>query len=567
MDLNQDIHHQQESMRQQLETCLAKGDQNSIRNLFEELLDAQRRCCALLKQANDAIVVFNLETRQIEDANPRAAEMFGYSCEELRNMTVCSLHPEAKREEIKAEYVKSITEGPHTISKLPVIKKDGSRMLVDVSAANIAKGKSPVVQGIYHDVTEVYQLYEQAEKRAQNSEAEKAQLEEAEQLRTEFLALISHELRTPLNSIIGYNSLLEEGVYGELEEKQLKAVQRVERNATRLLALINQLLELSRMEAGIISVFNEKVDMVKVVQEVLADYEVLAEEKGLKIELSQPYKGATVNTDVDKIREVARQLISNAIKFTSQGRVKIEIAEEDGITSLSVQDSGPGIDPAKRESIFGLFRQGDNQSTRRHPGAGLGLAIVKRLSDLLGIQVDLQSKEGEGSTFVVRFAPADDTSMVKSSPSSTLDESKDTVDSVSSKEGDDAEEINAQNILIVDDDPYTVELLSDFLEAKGGYRVQKAYSGMHAMMYLAQKCPDYLLVDLIMPQINGERVIQCCRDLWGDQVNIIIITGKNLTPNEIARLEKKADSIIQKGESTQGLTKALETVIPMPAVA
>jgi len=124
----------------------------------------------------------------------------------------------------------------------------------------------------------------------------------------------------------------------------------------------------------------------------------------------------------------------------------------------------------------------------------------------------------------------------------------------------------APSVLIVDDDPFMVEILSQYLEKRGHFHVTKAYSGMHAMIHLAQNRPDYLLVDLIMPQINGERVIQYCRELWRDAVRIVVITGKDLSQKEIRDFESKGATVILKGdERNQGIIKSLDAVITLPA--
>ncbi len=428
--------------------------------------------------------------------------------------------------------------------------------------------KNAILTGEYEKARELVNSHDcekklaRAEERTRYLEAKLNQFKEAEQLRVEFLATISHELRTPLNSIIGYNSLLEEGVYGNLNHKQIKALHRIDQNATRLLTLINQLIDLSRLEAGATSIFREETNLSHVLHEILEDYQGLAEEKGLNLEVSQPYKGVTVNTDAAKVREIFRQLISNALKFTQAGQVHIELKVEKKDAVVRIQDTGNGIPEEKRDSIFELFRQGEAYLTRQHEGAGLGLAIVRKLADLLCIQIDMQSEVGKGSTFTLtipndcRRPPEQEPTKIQTEeesdakqPPSSLHEPIDT----------------DQNVLIVDDDPYMVEIFSDFLENRGHYRVTKAYSGMHAMIHLAQSRPDYLLVDLMMPRINGERVIQTCRDLWGNTVKIIVITGKDLNTQEIQDLQQQNVTILKKGDyKTQNLTQALSDVMPIP---
>ena len=378
------------------------------------------------------------------------------------------------------------------------------------------------------------------------------------------MATISHELRTPLNAIIGYNSLLEDGLYGEMNDKQHKAARRIDQNATRLLALINQLLELSRLEAGAVAIFPEKTCLVRLAREVVEDYQALADEKRIPLELSLPSEGLEVMTDGAKVREIIRQLVSNALKFTQQGAVAISIYPDGEGAVIEVRDTGPGISPELKETIFELFRQADASYTRPHEGAGLGLAIVRRLTNLLHIAVEVVSEKGNGSTFRLRLPPVPFDSKTASRPvekASSLSPAP--TEPAPAKSMFTEEEI--KSVFIVDDDPYTVEILSEFLENRGHYRVTKSYSGMHAMMYLAKEQPDYLLVDLLMPQINGERVIQFCQSLWGrDGVTIVIITAKNLEESEKNRLKQFVHAIIEKGDlRPHTLAKTLESILPL----
>lgn len=392
---------------------------------------------------------------------------------------------------------------------------------------------------------------------------ETERLQEAERMRTEFLALISHELRTPLNAIIGYNSLLDDGVYGDLNQAQRKAVHRVDRNAARLLTLINQLLELSRLESGAAAVFHEPTDLKSLVDELLDEYQSVAEEKGVELVTSYPRKNLCVINDAAKLTEMVRQLIANAVKFTQKGSVTVSVRQTEGAALLEVADTGPGIDEAKRETIFQLFELGEAPMARPHDGAGLGLAIVRRLSDLLKVSVELESAPGQGSVFRLRIpCSAASGDVAESKQDSTPQENPESQTPVEAS----LDEESSGRVLIVDDDPYMVEVLSDFLESKGRYHVDKAYSGMHAMLKLTEKRPDYLLVDLLMPNIKGERVIEYCTQMWKDGVHIVVITGKGLSQDERDELAALGVSdIFLKGELQQGFSQTLERIIPIPA--
>ncbi len=426
----------------------------------------------------------------------------------------------------------------------------------------IRSGKSSEAEAIVNELRSCQESLSSLKDRAD-------QLEETERTRAEFLALISHELRTPLNAIIGYNSLLDDGVYGEMNEKQQKAVQRVDRNAARLLSLINQLLELNRLESGAASVFHEETDLKKIVDAVLDDYQVVAEEKGVEFVTSYPHKDIIVISDPAKLGEMIRQIVSNAVKFTQQGTVKLTIQTQDSHVILDIADTGSGIDESKREKIFCLFEQAEPMLARPCEGAGLGLAIVRRLADLLTICVELKSEIGKGSTFRLNIpikqfktkARVDQNAQAKEqsaplSPKPVVREVE--VDEI------EFEAEHPGSVLIVDDDPYMVEVLSDFLENRGHYHVDKAYSGMHAMLKLTEHKPDILFVDLMMPNIKGERVIEYCTQLWKNSVKIIVITGKKLsTEDRDALIQIGVSDILLKGDLQQGFAETIEAIVPI----
>ncbi|RJP33208.1 MAG: response regulator [Candidatus Omnitrophota bacterium] len=556
-----------ERFLQSIEEALQKGERDKARLMIGRLELAQHCYSALLQQVKDAVLIFQPQTGKILEFNAQALEIFAYSENDLPDMSIESLFSRDETETAESDYRRICSDEKFIGKAIPFLRGDGNRIFIDVTTTRIQLDQETVIQGIFRDVTERVSMLREAELHAKELEEKNAKLEEAQQLRSAFLATISHELRTPLNAIIGYNSLLEDGIYGLLNEKQHKAVHRIDRNAIRLLNLINQLLQLSRLEAGASAVFNEKTDIVPLIKDILNDYQSMAEEKGLTLSLSHPHPGVTVVTDESKLQEMIRQLVSNAVKFTNQGSITVDIQKDHDFCTVKVADSGPGIKPEQRDEIFELFRQADASFTRRHEGAGLGLAIVRRLADLLKIRVELESEPQKGSQF--KFIIPLSEKLTEIQPRSDI-LSPSSINRSLSEETESAEsEEKPKTALVVDDDPYTVELLSEYLETQGQFRVSKAFTGMHAMIHLAQNPPDLLLVDLLMPHINGERVIRYCRELWGaDTVHIVVITGKYLDPDELRDLKTKVDAVILKGElRPQTLSVALQKIIPLPVHA
>lgn len=228
------------------------------------------------------------------------------------------------------------------------------------------------------------------------------QLLEVSRLKSEFLTNISHELRTPLNAIIGYTELLTEGLYGPLTQEQDQSLDGIGENATNLVSLINQILDLSRVEAGRMKVKLKEVDLANLVREVLEQTAPLTKDRPYDVAFELPPDPLRVRTDPIMLRQILVNLVSNAIKFTEAGSVEVcAVATEEGDVRLVVTDTGIGIRPEHLELIFDEFRQVDGSSTREHGGTGLGLAISKKFASLLGGQIEVESTYGKGSAFTL----------------------------------------------------------------------------------------------------------------------------------------------------------------------
>ena len=228
------------------------------------------------------------------------------------------------------------------------------------------------------------------------------ELEAASRHKSQFLANMSHELRTPLNAILGYTELVLDGIYGEPPEKIREVLQRVEQSGRHLLGLINDVLDLSKIEAGQLVLALADYSMTDVVTAVFGAMEPLASEKALTLKIDAPADLPIGHADERRITQVLINLVGNAIKFTEAGEVRIEARAVDGWFTVGVADSGPGIELAHQARIFEEFQQVDNSSTRKKGGTGLGLAIARRILALHGGRIWVESEPGRGATF--RFA-------------------------------------------------------------------------------------------------------------------------------------------------------------------
>jgi signal transduction histidine kinase len=229
------------------------------------------------------------------------------------------------------------------------------------------------------------------------------QLEVASQHKSQFLANMSHELRTPLNAILGYTELTLDNIYGDMPQRMRGVLERVQSNGKHLLGLINDVLDLSKIEAGQLTLSLDDYSIKDVIQNVVTVIEPLATEKSLRLKIELPDDLPTARGDQRRLTQVLLNLIGNAIKFTDSGEIAIKAAAGNGAYVLAVRDTGPGIDPADQTKIFEEFQQADGSSTKAKGGTGLGLSIAKRIVTMHGGRIWVESAPGHGSTFFIKL--------------------------------------------------------------------------------------------------------------------------------------------------------------------
>jgi signal transduction histidine kinase len=230
-------------------------------------------------------------------------------------------------------------------------------------------------------------------------EEKSRQIEEASRHKSQFLANMSHELRTPLNAILGYTELILDSIYGEPSEKMRTVLERLQANGKHLLGLINDVLDLSKIEAGQLTLSLEDFSLKDVVHGVVSAVEPLAAEKRLAFKAEVPPDLPTCHGDGRRLWQVLLNLVGNAIKFTDKGEVAIRAEATNGAFTVAVCDTGPGIAAADQAKIFEEFQQADSSITRKKGGTGLGLSIAKRIIEMHGGRIWVESEPGKGSTF------------------------------------------------------------------------------------------------------------------------------------------------------------------------
>lgn len=371
---------------------------NSIteQKLINEMLRAsEERFRTIFNSAAVSIALADRNGRII-DSNPAFEKMLGYSLQELRKM---SFHDYTYPEDIQTnvELLNEAILGKINSYRMVkrYIRKDGTVIWASLVASVVkdADGKPSFLIATMEDITQI--------KRAEDIRFEKERLEFANRAKSEFLATMSHELRTPLNSIIGFSELLNEGMYGELNEKQAHYINNVLTSSKFLLDLINDILDLSKVEAGKIELVKEKISVPGTIGETLILIKEKASTHNVVINPVFDPQLDVIDADKQRFKQILFNLLSNAIKFSKKegGTVTIATKKEGDMAKISVSDTGIGIREEDLGKLFHEFCQVSPDISNKYGGTGLGLAITRRLVELHGGSIEVESKYGEGSTF------------------------------------------------------------------------------------------------------------------------------------------------------------------------
>ncbi|MDQ7825212.1 MAG: response regulator [Candidatus Eremiobacteraeota bacterium] len=341
-----------------------------------------------------------------------------------------------------------------------------------------------------------------AELRRTNEELEhaRAEADAANKAKSFFLANMSHELRTPLNAIIGYSEMLEE----EAGEEFVPDLRKISGAGKHLLALINDILDLSKIEAGKLELYLETFEIHKAVMEIVGTTEPLVKKKNNTLTINCPESLGSMHADLTRIRQCMLNLISNAAKFTENGAITLKVSreyhEEGDWIHLSVSDTGIGMTEEQLGRLFQSFSQADASTAKKFGGTGLGLAISRRFCRMMGGEVTVTSRPGEGSTFTMRI------------PSKVSDpRAKPAIEPQSCGIQQGSLESSAATVLIIDDDPAARELLQRFLQ-KNGFEVACASDGTEALRLARELRPHVITLDIFMPEMDGWAVLSALKE-------------------------------------------------------
>lgn len=377
-------------------------------------------------------------------------------------------------------------------------------------------------------------------------ELQKKQLDESNKLKSAFLSNMSHELRTPLNSVIALSGVLIRRMKGILPDDEYNYLGIIERNGKNLLSLINDILDLSRIEAGKVEIAYSQFSMHALIEEIIKSLEPIFAEKGISVSLLISEGLPDIISDNNKCRHIMQNIISNAVKFTEKGSVDISVEVLKYDIQIKVKDTGLGISDEFLPYIFDEFRQADDKTSRKFGGTGLGLSIVKKYCQLLNGSVSVSSIPGKGSEFMVLLPLAHpDIQMFEKTNNSMYDSGIKLVGSVSET---DAKAGVGKTILLVEDNESQIIQLNDILLVEG-YNILVARNGREALSIIESVKPDSIILDLQMPDIDGFEVLKEIRNLEETKkIPVLILTAKHITRAELSFLkENNIYQLIQKG--------------------
>ena len=437
-----------------------------------------------------AIVSVDLDMT-ITSCNPAFEKLFGYAEEDVIGLNLDQLvTTEGTLAEAQA-YTEAAFAGRKSVGTGKRRRKDGSLIDVEVFTIPVMVGGERVgIMALYHDITELLRARQQAEA--------------ANAAKSQFLASMSHELRTPLNAIIGYSEMLQEEVE-ELGHDDLGPdLQKIRSAGKHLLSLINDVLDLSKIEAGRMELYLETFDVRATIDDVATTVRPLVEKNANRLVVTCADDVGAMRSDTTRVRQVLLNLLSNASKFTENGTITMEVARENRDTAgdwmvFRVSDTGVGMTSEQREKLFEAFSQAEASTARKYGGTGLGLVISRRFCELMGGDITVESEAGVGSSFTARLPAelADAASGAARVPAEPAAESGTQRQSGTLSRG---------TLLVIDDDPAARDIMQRFF-SKEGFHVKEATDGESGLRLARELRPDVITLDVLMPGMDGWEVL------------------------------------------------------------
>ncbi|MDP1621736.1 MAG: response regulator [Bacteroidales bacterium] len=382
----------------------------------------------------------------------------------------------------------------------------------------------------------------------QNAELEqqKREIDEANHLKSQFLSSMSHELRTPLNSVIALSEVLNKRLKNLIPDEEYSYLEIIARNGQNLLTLINDILDLSRIESGKVEVHYAEISLYDSVEYILESLQTQVRQKNITVRNMIGSEIPLIKSDNDMCHHILQNIIGNAVKFTSEGSVEVSAYVEGPEVFVQVTDTGIGIPDDQLPSIFNEFRQADGTTSRKYGGTGLGLAIADKYARKLNARIDVISKLGKGSVFTIIFPI--DPATEKPALSGDQGYRRKSIEEFRLHDLSESE-TSEKTILIVEDSEPAIIQLSSILEDQG-YQIKIARNGFEALQAVRMKVPDAIILDLMIPEMDGFEVLEKIKGTSeSSAIPVLILTAMCLNSSDINRLTaNNIHQLIQKGD-------------------
>ncbi|TYB33831.1 MAG: PAS domain S-box protein [Flexistipes sinusarabici] len=530
-----------------------KEAQKLAEEMTRSLRESQERFGKILEAAPNAIIVFN-ERGEILLANKQVKDIFGYTVDEIRDKNLDDLIPERfhdKHEELCKDYLKSpdlreMGQGLEVLAR----RKDNTEFPAEISLNAYYSNKETRVISVIQDITE--------RRQAERDRIERKAAEDADRAKSTFVSNMSHEIRTPLNAIMGFAQILERDP--SLSERQYEQVHTITRSGRHLLNLINDILDISKIESGQLTMHKNKFCLYTLLEDIEMMFRSRADGKGIQFLVDREENVPQyIIADEGKLRQILVNLIGNAVKFTKSGGVSLRVKagekdetghEENKAVNLmfEVEDSGPGIPEEDLENIFDSFSQ--SQAGVEAGGTGLGLPISKRLINLMGGSISVDSELGSGSIFRFNIQVEE-----TDAPEKQLGiEEMRRVGGLKPGSG-------SVRVLVVDDQKDNRNLIRHTLEP-AGFEIKEAVNGEEALELFESWSPHAVLMDLRMPVMDGYQAARKIKSTYkGKDIPVIAVTASVFEDKKQDVVSASMDEYLRKPFRPEELFTVLKNVL------